>query len=98
VSAARSASWWVWVPASKNAAPMLMVAGIRLVPVACDCSRTAVQSPSARLWMSGGRRVVQGGPVQRRQLLDPEHVAIAGLALQMVMKALGHPEELTRAE
>src|SRR5271165_1078713 len=54
VSAARSASWWVWVPASKNAAPMLMVAGIGLVPVAGICSRTAVQSPSARLWMSGG--------------------------------------------
>ena len=27
--------------------------------VACDCSRTAAQSPSARLWMSGGRRGVR---------------------------------------
>ncbi len=38
--------------------------------------------------------VVEGSPVQRRQLLDPEHVTIAWLALQMVMEALGHPEEL----
>jgi len=35
--------------------------------------------------------MVEGGPVQRRQLLDPEHVTIARLALQVVMKALGHP-------
>ena len=40
--------------------------------------------------------VVKGSPVQRRQLLDPEHVTIARLALQMVMKTLGHPEELAR--
>ena len=40
---------------------MLMVAGIRPVPVAWDYSRTAVQSPSARLWMSGGRRVAEDG-------------------------------------
>ena len=39
--------------------------------------------------------VGQGSPVQRRQLLDPEHVTIARLALQMIMKALSHPEELT---
>ena len=32
--------------------------------------------------------VVEGSAVQRRQLLDPEHVAIARLALQVVMKAL----------
>ena len=42
--------------------------------------------------------VVEGSPVQRRQLLDPEHVTIARLALQMVMKALGYPEELARTE
>jgi len=40
--------------------------------------------------------VVAGGSVERRQLVDPEDVSIAGLALQMVMKALGHPEELGR--
>ena len=34
--------------------------------------------------------VAEGGPVQRRQLLDPEHVTIARLALQVAMKALGH--------
>ena len=40
--------------------------------------------------------VIEGSPVQRRQPLDPEHAAIAWLALQMVMKPPGHPEELAR--
>ena len=34
----------------------------------------------------------KGGPVQRRQLLGPQRAAIAWLALQRVMKALGHPK------
>ena len=40
--------------------------------------------------------VLVGSLVQGRQLVDPEDVAIAWLALQMVMKTLGHPEELGR--
>ena len=37
--------------------------------------------------------VAEGGPVEHRQLPGPEHAAIAWLAVQMVMKALGHLEE-----
>ena len=40
--------------------------------------------------------MVVGSSVEGRQLVDPEDASIAWLALQMVMKALGHPEELGR--
>ena len=40
--------------------------------------------------------VVIGRSVERRELVHPEDVSIAWLALQMIIEALGHPEELDR--
>ena len=40
--------------------------------------------------------VMVSSPVEGRELVDPEDASIAWLAMQLVVKALGHPEELGR--
>ena len=45
---------------------------------------------------ANARGMVIGSSIERRELVHPKGVSIAWLALQMIMKALGHPEELDR--